>query len=231
MQKLLYAVVLLEYIAPDTAIAETLFMKQKNVIWEYSEILIVALILAMIIRAFLVQAYKIPSGSMLETLQIGDYLLVTRFNYDIKVPFTDQSIVSTGDPEHGDIIVFRYPKDPDQNYIKRVIGVPGDTIEIREKKVFRNGKMITEPYTRFSKPWSRIEGTDNFKRITVPEGQYFCMGDNRDDSADSREWGFVPRDNIQGKAWIIYWSWESMTDIRWGRIGTFLYPDESITGG
>lgn len=231
MPKLLYTIVLLACTAPDTAIAETLFMKQKNVIWEYSEILIVALVLAMIIRAFLVQAYKIPSGSMLETLQIGDYLLVTRFNYDIKIPFTDKSIVRTGDPEHGDIVVFRYPVDPDQNYIKRVIGLPGDTIEIREKKVFRNGKLITEPYTQFSRPWSRIEGTDNFDRITVPEGHYFCMGDNRDDSADSREWGFVPRDNIQGKAWIIYWSWKSMTDIRWNRIGTFLYPDESITGG
>ena len=199
-------------------------MKQKNVIWEYSEILIVALVLAMIIRAFCVQAFKIPSGSMLETLQIGDYLLVTRFNYDIKVPFTDISIVRTGDPQHGDIIVFRYPKNPDQNYIKRIIGIPGDTIEIREKQVFRNGKAITEPYTRFSRPWSRIDGIDNVSRITVPEGNFFAMGDNRDDSSDSRDWGFVPRDNIQGKAWIIYWSWESLTDIRWSRIGTFLYP-------
>lgn len=205
-------------------------MKQKNVIWEYSEILIVALVLAMIIRAFFVQAYKIPSGSMLETLQEGDYLLVTRFNYDIKVPFTDISVVSTGEAQHGDIIVFRYPKDPSQNYIKRVIGLPGDTIEIRDKQVFRNGRLVTEPYKRISKPWSRIEGTDNVDRLTVPEGHYFCMGDNRDESADSREWGFVPRDNIQGKAWIIYWSWKSLTDIRWNRIGTTLYPDASITG-
>lgn len=205
-------------------------MKQKNIIWEYSEILIVALILAMIIRAFFVQAYKIPSGSMLETLQEGDYLLVTRFNYDIKVPFTDISITGTGDPQHGDIIVFRYPKDPSMNYIKRVIGLPGDTIEVREKQVFRNGKPIDEPYKRIAKPWSRIEGTDNFNRITVPEGRYFAMGDNRDESADSRDWGYVPRENIQGKAWIIYWSWKSLTDIRWNRIGNGLYPDKSITG-
>ena len=205
-------------------------MKQKNIIWEYSEILIVALVLAMIIRAFFVQAFKIPSGSMLETLQIGDYLLVTRFNYDIKVPFTDISIVRTGDPQHGDIMVFRYPKAPEQNYIKRVIGVPGDTIEIREKQVFRNGKAIDEPYTRFSRPWSRIEGIDNFARVTVPEDSFFVMGDNRDESSDSRDWGFVPRDNIQGKAWIIYWSWETLTDIRWSRIGTFLYPPQTVTG-
>ncbi|SBV99580.1 Signal peptidase I [uncultured delta proteobacterium] len=204
-------------------------MKQKNVIWEYTEILIVALILAMIIRAFFVQAFKIPSGSMMETLQEGDYLLVTRFNYDIKVPFTDISIFGTGDPQHGDIIVFRYPKDPSVNYIKRVIGLPGDTIEIKNKQVFRNGKPIKEPYTRFSKPWSNIPGADTMGRVTVPPDHLFCMGDNRDDSADSREWGFVPRENIQGKAWVIYWSWQSLTDIRWGRIGTFLYPDESIT--
>lgn len=215
---------------PDIAIAEKPRMKQKNVIWEYSEILIVALLLAIIIRAFFVQAYKIPSGSMLETLQEGDYLLVTRFNYDIKVPFTDISVISTGEARHGDIIVFRYPKDPSQNYIKRVIGLPGDTIEIREKQLFRNGKPVDEPYKRISKPWSRIEGTDNMNRLTVPDGHYFCMGDNRDESADSREWGFVPRDNIQGKAWIIYWSWKSLTDIRWSRIGTTLYPDASITG-
>ena len=204
-------------------------MKQKNVIWEYSEILIVALVLALIIRAFFVQAFKIPSESMLETLQKGDYLLITRFNYDIKVPFTDISITSTGDPQHGDVIVFRYPRDPSQNYIKRVVGLPGDTIEIREKQVFRNGKAITEPYTRFSKPWSRFDGLDNVGRVTVPLNCFFAMGDNRDDSSDSRDWGFVPRENIQGKAWIIYWSWETLTNIRWSRIGTILYPDETIT--
>ena len=220
---------MLGYIAPDIVIAEHR-MKQKNVIWEYSEILIVALVLAMIIRAFFVQAYKIPSGSMLETLHIGDYLLVTRFNYDVKVPFTDISMISTGDPQHGDIIVFRYPLDTKQNYIKRVIGLPGDTIEIREKQVFRNGKAIQEPYTLISKPWSRTPGTDSYDKITVPPDKFFCMGDNRDYSADSREWGYVPRDYIQGKAWIIYWSWKSLTDIRWNRIGTFLYPDEAITG-
>jgi signal peptidase I len=209
-------------------IAENM-MKQKNVIWEYSEILIVALILAMIIRAFFVQAFKIPSESMRDTLLVGDYLLVTRFNYDIKVPFTDISMADTGDPQHGDIIVFRYPNNPDLNYIKRVIGLPGDTVEIRGKQVFRNGKAIQEPYKRLSRPWTGIEGMDNYHRVTIPEDKFFVMGDNRDESADSREWGFVPRENIQGKAWVIYWSWESLTNIRWSRIGTFLYPDEAVT--
>ena len=136
---------MLAYIAADTVTAGNAYMKQRNIFWEYSEILIVAIVLALIIRAFLVQAYKIPSGSMLETLQIGDYLLVTRFNYDIKVPFSDISIINTGDPERGDIIVFRYPEDTSQNYIKRVVGLPGDTIEIREKQLFRNGKAVVEP--------------------------------------------------------------------------------------
>lgn len=208
-------------------------MKQKNVAWEYTEMIIVAIVLAVIIRCFLVQAYKIPSGSMMNTLMEGDYLLITRFNYDIKIsiPFTtiDIPITETGEPEHGDIIVFRYPNDPKQDYIKRVIGLPGDTIEIREKQVFRNGKLIKEPYTRFVNPQSRIFGVDNVDKITVPAGHYFAMGDNRDASADSRSWGFVPRENIHGKAWFIYWSWGDGWDVRWNRIGTNLYPDESIT--
>ena len=220
---------MLAYIAADIVTAGNAYMKQRNIFWEYSEILIVAIVLALIIRAFLVQAYKIPSGSMLETLQIGDYLLVTRFNYDIKVPFTDISIINTGDPERGDIIVFRYPVDTSQNYIKRVVGLPGDTIEIREKQLFRNGKAVVEPYSQFTRPWSRITGIDNYNQIIVPENKLFVMGDNRDESADSRAWGFVPRENIHGKAWIIYWSWEGFSNIRWNRIGTFLYPDKSIT--
>jgi len=220
---------MLAYIAADIVTAGNAYMKQRNIFWEYSEILIVAIVLALIIRAFLVQAYKIPSGSMLETLQIGDYLLVTRFNYDIKVPFSDISIINTGDPERGDIIVFRYPEDTSQNYIKRVVGLPGDTIEIREKQLFRNGKAVVEPYSQFTRPWSRITGIDNYNQVIVPENKLFVMGDNRDESADSRAWGFVPRENIQGKAWIIYWSWEGFSNIRWNRIGTFLYPDKSIT--
>ena len=229
MQKVLYTAVGLGYMSPDIAVVEFV-MKQKNTIWEFTELLIIAGILAVVIRLFIVSAYKIPSGSMLETLQIGDYLLVTRFNYDIKIPFTDTSIISTGDPEYGDIMVFRYPRDPKQDFIKRLIGKPGDTIELRDKMVFRNGKKINEPYTRFSDPGSRVFGKDTTAPFTVPADMYFMMGDNRDESMDSRDWGFVPREYLQGKAWIIYWSWASFTDIRWGRIGTILYPDKSLTG-
>lgn len=198
--------------------------------WEVTEVVLVAVLLALVIRFFAVQAYKIPSGSMLETLQVGDYLLVTRFNYAVKIPFTNKEIFRTGEPGHGDIIVFEYPRDPSQDYIKRVIGIPGDSIEIRDKQVFRNGKLLTENYTRHSKPWSRIPGIDTMERIIVPADSYFVMGDNRDDSLDSRSWGFVPRRNIHGKAWIVYWSWSSFSDIRWNRIGTILYPDAKSTG-
>lgn len=206
-------------------------MKQKNMAWEISEIVIIAIILALTVRFFAVQAYKIPSGSMLNTLQIGDYLLVTRFNYAIKIPFTNKEIFRIGDPQHGDIIVFEYPRNPSQDYIKRVIGVPGDVIEMRDKQLFRNGKHIKEPYVRIVKPWSRVPGMDSFGPVTVPADHYFTLGDNRDESADSREWGFVPRRNIQGKAWLIYWSWDSpATSLRWNRLGSFLYPDAAARG-
>ena len=168
---------------------------------------------------------------MLETLQIGDYLLVTRFNYAIKLPFTNRELVRTGEPEYGDIIVFEYPKDPSQDYIKRVIGLPGDNIEIRGKKLFRNGVLISEPYVRISKPWSNAPGSDNMEKIRVPADQYFVLGDNRDESLDSRSWGFVPRGNIMGKALVIYWSWAGFSEIRWGRIGTILYPGVAAKGG
>lgn len=228
MEKLLYAAGAMGYIPPEIAVAETI-MKQKNVIWEYSEMLIVAVVLALIIRAFIVQPFKIPSGSMLETLQIGDYLLVTRFNYGIKLPLVDKEVIRLGDPQHGDIVVFKYPKDTSQDYIKRVIGLPGDTIEIRDKQVIRNGKAISEPYVRIDRPNARVPGLDIVPPFTVPEDQFFVMGDNRDGSSDSRDWGFVPRGNIHGKAWLIYWSWANWNDIRWDRIFTGLYPDESIT--
>lgn len=204
-------------------------MKQKNIVWEYSEMLIVAIVLALIIRSFVVQPFRIPSGSMMNTLLNGDYLLVTRFNYAIKIPFVDKEILRTGEPGHGDVIVFKYPKDVSQDYIKRVVGLPGDTIEIRNKQLFRNGRLVKEPYVRHSSPWSR-DAEAGMAPITVPEDKYFVLGDNRDDSADSRVWGFVPRDNIHGKAWIIYWSWGSWSDIRWSRIGTLLYPDEAAAG-
>ncbi len=186
---------------------------------EYTEAIIVAFILAMVIRAFFVQAFKIPSGSMLETLQIGDHLLVSKIVYGVKAPFTDYELIEFSKPERGDIVVFRFPKNPDQDFIKRVIGVPGDTMEIRDKVVYINDEPLDEPYVQFTDDQILDTARDNKGPFTVPEDSYFMMGDNRDESHDSRFWGFVEEDLIKGKAWIIYWSWEGMGDVRWDRIG------------
>ena len=186
---------------------------------EYAEALIVALILAFFIRSFVVQAFKIPSGSMLQTLQIGDHLLVTKFAYGVKIPFTNTMVLEREGPKHGDIIVFEFPEDPSKDFIKRVIGLPGDVIEIREKKLFLNGVEQQESYIQHVDSSSSVPRRDNFGPVMVPENKYFVMGDNRDESYDSRFWGFVERDTIEGKALILYWSWASLTDIRWERIG------------
>ena len=189
---------------------------------EYVEALIIALILALLIRTFVIQAFKIPSGSMKETLLIGDHLLVNKFLYGVRFPFVDY-VIPVSDPEHSDIIVFEYPEEPDKDFIKRIIGIPGDTIEIRNKEVYRNGEKLSEPYARHTD--SRIvEGPrDNLIPFVVPADSYFVMGDNRDESYDSRWWRYVRRDQIRGKAWRIYWSWESLSDIRFGRIGQALH--------
>ncbi len=207
---------------------------------ETTEALIIAIILALFIRGFVVQAFQIPSGSMLETLQIGDHLLVNKFIYGITIPFTDINLVDITDPKHGDIVVFRYPGNPSVDYIKRVIGQPGDRIEIKKKKVYRNGELLKEPYVNYAAMDSYVRpigidappaspaslpacpGRDSIKEFTVPEGKYFMMGDNRDHSSDSRCWGYVDRSAILGKAWVIYWSWEGPTHIRWDRIGMIL---------
>ena len=191
----------------------------QTMLKEYAEALIVALILAFFIRSFVVQAFKIPSGSMLQTLQIGDHLLVTKFAYGVKIPFTNTMIIEREGPEQGDIIVFEFPEDPSKDFIKRVIGVPGDVIEIRDKKVFRNGVELQESYIQHVDSSMSVPRRDNFGPVMVPENKYFVMGDNRDESYDSRFWGFVERNTIEGKALILYWSWASLTDIRWERIG------------
>ncbi|WP_353117210.1 signal peptidase I [Nitratidesulfovibrio sp.] len=198
-------------------------MQQKSLLLEYVEALVVAFALAMLIRTFVVQAYKIPSGSMLETLQIGDHLLVNKFSYGVKLPFTHKVVLPVGDPQRGDIIVFEYPGDPSIDYIKRIVGQPGDVIEVRNKQLYRNGEAVQEAYIRHSQPGIVMPVRDSFGPVTVPEGHYFAMGDNRDDSQDSRFWGFVPRGAIRGKAWVIYWSWEGLGNVRWDRIGTVLH--------
>ncbi len=194
----------------------------QSTLKEYAEALIFALILAFFIRSFVVQAFKIPSGSMLETLQIGDHLLVNKFIYGIKIPFTDTTLIPVSDPKFQDIVVFEFPEDPSKDFIKRVIGLPGDRIEIRKKQVFRNGQLLREPYIQHTDP-REVEQRDNIPAFTVPKNTYFVMGDNRDESYDSRFWGFVEREKMQGKALILYWSWENFSNIRWNRIGKLLH--------
>ena len=193
--------------------------KKKSIFREYAEALLVALALALVIRTFIVQAFKIPSGSMLETLQIGDHLLVNKFLYGLKWPLSDHYAIQGVDPERGDIVVFRYPNNRDIDYIKRIIGVPGDVIEIRSKQLIRNGQPVNESYIKHSQPTLMLPVRDNYGPVTVPDGKYFMMGDNRDDSQDSRFWGFVDRPDLHGKAWRIYWSSEGIGNVRWNRFG------------
>lgn len=190
------------------------------------EAIVVALLLAFVIRAFVVQAFKIPSGSMLNTLLVGDHLLVTKFAYDVRLPSnilldtTDGKVLfKTGDPQRGDICVFKFPEDESKDYIKRVIGLPGETVEIRNRVVYINGEPIEEPYV-FHKNPHYDRRTDEYGPVVIPEGQYLMLGDNREGSSDSRFWGFVKREKIVGKALVIYWSWANLTDIRFSRIGT-----------
>ena len=194
----------------------------QTMLKEYAEALIIALVLALFIRTFVVQAFKIPSGSMLQTLQIGDHLLVNKFKYGIHMPFMDRYIFEFDGPEFQDIIVFEFPEDPSKDFIKRVVGKPGDVIEIRDKIFYRNGKSLTEEYIQNTDE-RVVDRRDDFGPYTVPQGSYFVLGDNRDESYDSRFWGVVEREKILGKAWRIYWSWEGISNIRWNRIGSSIH--------
>jgi signal peptidase I len=201
--------------------------KKKGVLRENVEAIIFALILALIIRAFVVQAYKIPSGSMLDTLLIGDHILVNKFIYGVRMPFTNKTIIPVSKPERGDIVVFKAPVDPPKDFIKRVIGLPGDKIEIRNKKLYINNKRyMDEPYTKYEDPKiykGFLNPRDNFGPITVPQNSYFMMGDNRDNSTDSRFLGSIEYERLKGEAFIIYWSWKNDGfGVRWKRIGKIL---------
>lgn len=213
----------------------------------------IAFALFLLIRATVVEAFKIPTSSMENTLLVGDFLLVNKAIYGARLPGTDISLPPLAEPERGDVIVFRPPHEPDKNYVKRVVGVPGDTLEMRDKGVFLNGSPLYEPYVRHrdrrgdavhpdmewqshhliaaGPPRGYHPTRDNWGPIVVPEGRYFVLGDNRDNSEDSRYWGFVGRDQIRGRPWLVYYSYvvpsESDTashlpTIRWSRLGTII---------
>ncbi|MDE3154682.1 MAG: signal peptidase I [Acidobacteriota bacterium] len=194
---------------------------QKSTGREYFESIVIAVILALFIRTFIVQAFKIPTGSMENTLLVGDHLLVNKFIFGPTDSSLERALLPMREPRRGDIVVFKYPEDPTRDFIKRVIGLPGETVELRNKRVFVNGKELTEPYVHFLEPPTGPPGQaettafdvrENYGPVTVPAREYFVMGDNRDNSEDSRYWGFLPRDYIKGKATLIYWSYEATSE-------------------
>jgi len=201
--------------------------RTRSTIKEYAEAIIIAILIALFIRTFIVQAFKIPSGSMKQTLLVGDHILVNKFIYGVKIPFIQKTLVPISEPKRGDIVVFIYPEDRSKDFIKRVIGAGGDTVEIRNKKIFINGAPYHDNFGVYTDnliiPGS-MQPRDNFGPVRVPEGSLFVMGDNRDQSYDSRFWGFVELKDVMGKAFIIYWSWNgSDRSVRWGRIGKILH--------
>jgi signal peptidase I len=198
---------------------------RKSIAREYFESLVIAVVLALFIRTYVVQAFKIPSGSMEPNLLVGDHLLVNKFVFGPAISPVERAVLPMKDIQRLDIVVFKHPKDPERDLIKRIIGLPGETLELRRKRVFINGKPLDEPYAHFmDDPPATSEEMDprvQYGPVTVPPGQYFAMGDNRDNSEDSRYWGFLPRENIKGKALVIYWSYDGESDFlgtRWNRL-------------
>ena len=225
---------------------------KKSIAREYFESLVVAVILALFIRTFVVQAFKIPTGSMEQNLLIGDHLLVNKFIFGPAPTSLERTLLPVKDIQRRDVIVFKYPEDPERDFIKRVIGLPGEEVRLRAKRVFINDKLLDEPYVYYLEeppplPDEKADPKENgdanhelfddprvrYGPVTVPAGHYFVMGDNRDNSEDSRYWGFLPRENIKGKALIIYWSYAAdpgesqgplsilthfFTGTRWNRI-------------
>jgi len=200
--------------------------KKKSGLRENIEAILVAIVLALFIRTFVIQAFKIPSGSMKETLKIGDHILVNKFIYGVKIPFLQTTIIPITNPKRGDIVVFKFPEDPSKDFIKRVIGVGGDVIEVRDKKVYVNSKLLNHDFGMHTDSYifpASVQPRDNFGPVVVPPHSLFVMGDNRDQSYDSRFWGFVDLKAVKGKALIIYWSWDKDNfGVRWNRIGHLL---------
>jgi signal peptidase I len=208
---------------------------RKSTVREYFESICIAVILALFVRTFVVQAFKIPTGSMENNLLIGDHLLVNKFVFAPTLSDVERKLLPIDPVRRGDILVFKFPEDPERDFIKRVIGLPGETLEVRNKKVIINGRPLEENYVHFIFPpeerapgdVSFDGGKSDYGPVTVPQGHYFMMGDNRDNSEDSRYWGFMPADYIKGKALFVYFSFASEDErtsggsfggVRWGRL-------------
>jgi len=190
---------------------------RKSTAREYFESIIIAVILALFIRTWMVQAFKIPTGSMEQSLLIGDHLLVNKFVFAPTATGVERALFPSADVERGDILVFKYPVEPARDFIKRVVGLPGETLELRDKHVYIDGAKLDEAYLQPMTP-SRLGGVvldrrDHFGPVTVPENHYFMMGDNRDNSEDSRFWGPLPHANVKGRAMLIYWSYAATEEL------------------
>ncbi|MDR2612262.1 MAG: signal peptidase I [Deltaproteobacteria bacterium] len=189
----------------------------QGLVWEYGKAILFAVALALFIRSFVVQAFHIPSGSMIPTFLEGDRVLVSKFAYGIRNPFSNRVLIETGEPSRGDVVIFKYPRDTSVDFVKRVMGLPGEEVELREGALFINGARVEDP-------WGRYEGragtpTRNFGPVRVPDGSFFMMGDNRDFSNDSRAWGSVERSLLRGRAWRLYWSWDPEPGLSfWSRL-------------
>ena len=218
-------------------------------LWEWVKILAVSVLLFFFLRTFFVEAFKIPSGSMERTLLVGDFLLVNKLAYGAEVPFTHRRLPKLREPQDGDVIVFEWPEDPTKNFVKRLVGLPGDTLEMRDGKLIRNSRVLSEPYVLHTEPdvdpapedfrWQRDylvktanatvgyhPSRNNWGPLVVPAGNYFVLGDNRDNSLDSRYWGFVADSLVKGRPFVIYYSYAPdsvdfawLTRIRWQRVG------------
>ena len=216
--------------ALDEIMEDKLAFARKSTLREYSESIGIAVAIALLLRAFVVEAFQIPSGSMIPTLEVGDHIFVAKFSYGLSIPFTNTKILELSSPRRGDVIVFKFPLDPGTDYIKRVVGLPGDRIDVRQNEVFINGQPVPREHvgsfsyseggrepqcelwneTLDGKPHEEIQELGRmpqpFGPFVVPEGSVFVMGDNRDNSSDSRVWGPVKHDLIKGRALIVWWS-------------------------
>ena len=221
-----------------------------RIFWDWAKSFVIAVALFLVIRTFLVEAFKIPTGSMERTLLVGDFLLVNKAVYGAEVPFTGRHLPAIEQPKHGDVIVFEWPEDRTKNFVKRVIGLPGDTLEMRDGQVWRNGRLLQERYVVHTEPGADPSGEEfrwqrdylvrraaasvgyhpsrnNWGPLIVPPRNLFVLGDNRDNSYDSRYWGFVPDSLVKGQPLIVYYSYERdvahrfpwLTNIRWARLG------------
>jgi signal peptidase I len=207
---------------PDSVPQPVSRVRKKSVIREYAEAILIAVLLALLIRTFVVQAFKIPSGSMIPTLLVGDHILVNKFIYRFR------------DPVRGDVVVFKYPVDEHRDFIKRVIGIGGEDVYIKDRQIYVNCRPPEPRCQPIKDPWGYYEdrlglGGETFGPVQVPPDSYFVMGDNRNNSQDSRYWGFVKRDKLKGQAFVIYWSWDGDREdkalwerVRWGRIAKLI---------